>query len=110
MTDKTYLGEFEQMVLLAILQARETAYGVRIREELEVHTGRRAARGALYTTLDRLERKALVRSRTGDARSSRGGRPRRYYRLTPEGVDALRASRAALLSLWRGLEADLEAR
>lgn len=98
------LGEFEHVVLLAALHLDEDAGTGRMRELLEEQTGRTIARGALYTTLDRLESKGLVRSRMGDASPERGGRPRRYYRVTAAGLRALRESRAGLLNLWRGLE------
>ena len=103
-----YLGEFEQMVLLSILRLREDAYGLAVRDELEAVAGRSPSSGALYTTLERLERKGLIASRAGDASGERGGRPRRYLRLTPAGVAALRASRDALLRLWEGCEAALD--
>ncbi len=99
-----FLGEFEQMVLLSIVQLGDEAYGVKIREEIEARTGRDVARGALYTTLDRIETKGLVTSVTGDSTAERGGRPRRYFAVSPAGMEALRASRKALLNLWTGIE------
>ncbi len=99
-----FLGEFEQMVLLSIVQLNDDAYGVKVREEIEARTGRDIARGALYTTLDRLEVKGLVTSASGDASAERGGRPRRYFTVAPSGMEALRASRKALLNLWTGIE------
>jgi DNA-binding PadR family transcriptional regulator len=102
-----FLGEFEQMVLLSIVQLGDDAYGVKIREEIEARTGRDVARGALYTTLDRLDAKGLVTSETGDATTERGGRPRRYFTVSPVGMEALRASRKALLNLWTGIEGTL---
>jgi PadR family transcriptional regulator PadR len=104
-----YLGEFEQMLLLAIMQLEDGAYGVRLMEELERRVGRRVSRGSVYVTLDRLEDKGWVASETSASRPGRGGRPRRIVRVTPEGVDALRKSRAALLTLWDGLEQALDA-
>jgi PadR family transcriptional regulator PadR len=103
----SYLGEFEHLVLLAILRLGSTAYAVPIRQELETHTGRSVARGALYTTLDRLEDKRLVRSRMGDPDPRRGGRPRRYIDVTPLGLAAVRATRAAIDRLSSGLELTL---
>ena len=105
-----YLGEFEQLVLLAILQCGDDAYTVPIREILTGRSRRRVARGALYTSLDRLEAKGLVRSRLGDPLAVRGGRPRRYFTVTPSGLDALRAARATLANLSSGLESLLERR
>jgi len=99
-----FLGEFEQMVLLSIVQLGDEAYGVKIREEIEARTGRDVARGALYTTLDRIEAKGLVTSVTGDSTAERGGRARRYFSVSPVGMEALRASRKALLNLWTGIE------
>jgi DNA-binding PadR family transcriptional regulator len=98
------LGEFEHAVLLATLQLDDDVGTSAIREYLEQQMRRAVARGALYTTLDRLETKGLVRSRMGGATAERGGRPRRLYAVTPAGVGALREARAALLIGWRGLE------
>lgn len=105
-----YLGEFEQIVLLAILRLGDDAYAIPVREEIENRTGRTVARGALYTALERLEVKGCLRSRMSDPLPERGGRSRRYYTLTPSGIAALRASRAALLALWKGVESRLEGR
>ncbi len=102
------LGEFEHVVLLAILRLGDDAYAIPIRQEIEDRTGRSVARGALYTALERLETKKCLRSRMSDPLPERGGRSRRYYSVTPAGVGALRASRAALLALWQGVESQLE--
>lgn len=98
------LGEFEQMVLLAILQVKDDAYGVTIHEELERRTKRKVARGAIYMTLDRLEKKGLLESWTTEPTAERGGRAKRCYRVTKPALAALRASRRALVSLWDGLQ------
>src|SRR5262249_14151150 len=98
---------FEQMVLLAILQLGDKAYAVPIREELATRARRRITRGALYTTLDRLEAKAYLRSRFGDPVPERGGRARRYYPVTMRGVAALRTAHQALRNLCQGLDAIL---
>ena len=103
-----YAGEFEQLVLLAILQCGDEAYTVPIRDLLIARSGRRVARGALFTSLDRLEAKGLVASRMGEPLATRGGRARRYFTVTRAGLEALRASRAALAGLSRGLESILE--
>ena len=104
-----YLGEFEQMVLLCILRLGGDAYGLAIRNELEGVAGRRPSSGSLYTTLDRLERKGLLASHAGEpAGGARGGRRRRYVRVTPEGETLLAASRHRLLALWDGLETALD--
>jgi PadR family transcriptional regulator PadR len=102
------VGEFEQMILLAVLQRKEDAYGVTIHEELARHTKRPVARGAVYMTLDRLEKKGFLKSTLSDPTAERGGRAKRCYRLTRHAVDALKASRRTLLSLWNGLEPVLE--
>jgi DNA-binding PadR family transcriptional regulator len=101
------LGEFEQLVLLAVLHAGDGAYGTRILQELRASGGRRVSRGALYVTLARLEEKGLLHGRAGEPSPARGGRPRRYVRVSALGLRALRASRARLLRLWAGLEASL---
>jgi DNA-binding PadR family transcriptional regulator len=102
-----YLGEFEQVVLLAILRLKDDAYAIPIREEIVTRTGRAVARGALYTALDRLESKRCLRSKMSGPLAQRGGRARRYFTVTPAGLSALRASRHALLRLWSGLESTL---
>jgi DNA-binding PadR family transcriptional regulator len=99
------LGEFEQLVLLAVLRAGDEAYGTRVLDEIRAAGVKRAARGAVYVTLGRLEEKGLLRGKTSDdAAGERGGRPRRYLRVTGEGLRALRASRSTLIRLWSGLE------
>jgi DNA-binding PadR family transcriptional regulator len=97
------LGEFEQIVLLAILRLGERAYGVSILAEIAACTGREPAPGALYTTLDRLEDKGLVTSRLGDPIPSRGGRAKRYFAATPAGVDAVAGAQRACQRLLKGL-------
>jgi len=102
------LGEFEQSVLLAIAHLGPEAYGVAIRQAIEGRTGREVAIGALYTALDRIERKAYVTSRMSDPTPERGGRSRRYFTLRPAGVRALRQSREFLNRMWDGLEPNLK--
>jgi PadR family transcriptional regulator, regulatory protein PadR len=101
------LGEFEHVVLLAILRLGEDAYAVTIGAELLAHTGRDASRGSIYITLDRLETKGYLRSWLGDPTPERGGRAKRFYALRPRAVTALRDNRRALVSLWKGLEGEL---
>lgn len=101
---KKFLGEFEQMIMAAVLRLGDQAYGVSIIDSISDHTGRKVSSGALSTTLDRMERKGLVWSELGDPSPGRGMRPRRYIRITPAGLALARESRAALLNLWRGLE------
>jgi len=98
------LGEFEQVVLLAVLRLGDNAYGVTILREIQRQVSRTASRGAVYVTLDRLERKKLVASRLADPTPERGGRAKRYFRVQPAGIAALRDSRRALARLWEGLE------
>jgi DNA-binding PadR family transcriptional regulator len=103
-----YLGEFEQMVLLAVLQAEQTdagAYGTTVLDQLLQRTGRAVARGAVYMTLDRLENKGLLSSFALPPTPERGGRRKRCYRVTKVGMTALKASHRALARLWKGLEA-----
>jgi DNA-binding PadR family transcriptional regulator len=102
------LGEFEQLLLLAILQCGEDAYTVPIRRLLSERAGREVARGALFTTLGRLDAKGLVSSRMGEPLAVRGGRPRRFFEVTPRGVEALRTARAAVAEMSQGLESLLE--
>lgn len=107
MSENIHLGELEQILLLAVLRRRSDGYAVPLLEDLEA-AGRRLSRGALYTALERLEQKDLVRSRLGEPLAERGGRARRYYEVTAGGLAALRESRRVLLALWDGLEAQLE--
>ena len=107
MTKKNFLGEFEQMVLLAVLQLKEGAYAPRIAQQLEESAGRTVSRGALYTALDRLKNKGMVRWSIEAATSDRGGLPKRRFEVTSTGVECLKDSRAALMNLWSGLEKEL---
>jgi PadR family transcriptional regulator PadR len=97
------LGDFEQIVLLAILRAGEDAYGVTIRAEIASCTGRDPALGALYTTLDRLEEKGLVSSRLGDPTPQRGGRAKRFFTVTASGTEAIARTQQAYRQLLMGL-------
>jgi PadR family transcriptional regulator PadR len=96
-----YPGEFEQLVLLAVLRLGEGAYGMEVRREIESRTGRGSAIGAIYATLDRLETKSLLRSR--DVPAPEGSRPRRQYQVTAQGERALHAAQTALASMWEGV-------
>ena len=99
------LGEFEQVVLLAILGLQdEGAYGVSIRAKIAEHTFRDPTPGAIYTTLERLESKKLVKSSVGEATPERGGRAKRYYEVTAQGFAELKRARQAFESLARGLK------
>src|ERR1700686_890370 len=104
MPSREYLGEWEQIVLLAALRLGKSAYGVPIRREIEKRTKRPVSIGALYSTLDRLETKGYVRSWAGDPTPERGGRSKRYFRVEPLGTSALARSREALVTMWEGLD------
>ena len=101
------LGTFEQLVLSAILQVGDDAYPPPVLAWIEEATGRAVNRGSLYVSLDRLERKGLLRSRPEHVGGRREGRPRRHIEVTPAGVAALRQARDSLLSSWAGLESVL---
>ena len=98
-----YLGNFELMVLLAVLRLGEDAYGVTIGRELEEQTGREVVIASVYATLERLEERGLVSSSLGDSTPERGGRAKRYFRITGEGVREARDARRSLMNLWKGL-------
>jgi PadR family transcriptional regulator PadR len=101
---KRSLGEFEQLVLLAILRVGDGAYVVPLIREIEEQTGRSASHAAVYIALRRLEEKGLVTSRLADPTPERGGRGKRYYEVHPAAIPLLRESREALLRMWDGLE------
>jgi len=103
MTRGTFLGEFEQLVLLAIAHLHDEGYGVTILEEIGRRTGRRPSMGAVYATLARLEAKGLVRSWLGAATPGRGGRAKRHFALRPAGRRALEATGLALERMWGGI-------
>ena len=104
----TYFGEFEQLLLLALIQLEDEAYGARIRTLIEERAGRAVSPGAIYTALDRLEQRGLVTSRLGDPTPQRGGKRKRYYRIEPQGAELLRRSQTALARMAHGLEPKLE--
>ncbi len=102
-----HLGAFEQLILFSVLRLEDGAYGVSIREDIEERTGRAVSIGAIYTTLGRLEERGLVRSRTEEPQG-RTGRPRKYYRLSPEGARDLREAYASIQSMAGGLTSELD--
>ena len=104
----SYLGELEQMLLWTVLRLGDNAYGMAVRDNLQLRSGRSSARGAVYITLDRLVKKGYLTSRLADPSEERAGRARRYFDLTAEGLGALRQAREALVSTWDGLEGALE--
>jgi len=101
---RDFLGEFEQIVLLALIRLGDNAYGVPVRQEIENRTNRAVSVGALYSTLDRLEGKGFITSRFSDSRPERGGRSLRYFKVRAAGVRALERTRAAVASMWEGLD------
>lgn len=100
---RSYLGEFELTVLLAVVRLDDEAYGVPISEELQIATGREASLSSVYAALDRLSEKGYVTSKLADPTPQRGGRAKRYFRATAAGQRAIEASRVALTRLWRGV-------
>ncbi len=98
-----YLGEFELVVLLGLARLEDEAYGMTIFEEIKRVTGRDLTVPAVYVTLNRLEKKDYVTSRTGESNAARGGRAKKYYRVTAEGSQALEASQEMLSRLWHGV-------
>ena len=114
MTEPAYLGEFEQLVLLAVLRLALddglAASGAAIARELEAQAGRRVSRGALYTTLDRLEAKGLLRWKIATGGPERNALPRRAYAVTARGMDAVRNAQRTLQRMWRGLDQILKER
>ena len=97
------LGEFEYLILSAAARLEDKAYGAAIRQEIEDATGERCSIGALYTTLDRLETKGLIRTRMGEPTAERGGRPKRMVRITAKGVQAAREFYEAVTRVSRGV-------
>ena len=98
-----YLGQFELMVLLALMRLEDDAYGVTIAQELEQQTGREVVIASVYATLERLQDRGLVASSLGDATPERGGRAKRYFHITAAGLRDVRDARRSLISLWKGL-------
>ena len=103
MPKRDYLTEFELIVLLAVMRLGEEAYGVPVSREIEQQSGREVALGSVYAALDRLEDKGLVESEVGEPTPQRGGRAKRYFRVTRKGLREAREARLALQNLWHGL-------
>jgi PadR family transcriptional regulator PadR len=101
---RTALGDVEHFVLIALLHLGRESYSVRIMDEIRQRTGRDVAKAAVYIALRRLEEKRLLTSRVGDATPERGGRAKRYFRLTPAGAKQLRDARQAFVQMWAGAE------
>lgn len=104
MADTPPIGELEQLILLAILRLGSEAYGLSIARELEMQAGRTLSRGALYTSLDRLEAKGFLRWKLEPGGPERQALPKRVYTVMPRGVTALRTSQQVLRRMWRGLD------
>jgi DNA-binding PadR family transcriptional regulator len=104
MPDRDYLGEFEHIIILALLRLEERAYGVTVRQEIQFRTRREVSIGAVYATLDRLETKGYVKSHRGDPTPERGGRSKRFFHVTAKGVAAVNRTQRALESMTQGLD------
>lgn len=109
MDKQKFLGEFEQFILLAILKLGENAYGSTIRQLLADTIQRDVTIGALYTTLERLEKKGLLESKMGEATAERGGRAKKYFKVSAQGQSSLKRSKQALNSMWQGVALKEEA-
>jgi DNA-binding PadR family transcriptional regulator len=103
MTERSYLGEFELMILLAVIHLGEEAYGVPISRELEAQRGRDVSVGSVYAALERLQSKGLISSSLGDPTPERGGKAKRFFRITKEGLRQVHETRAVLKKMWRRL-------
>lgn len=104
MTDWKALGEFEHLLLLATMRLADDAYGVTLRQEIEERTGRPVSLGSIYPTMHRLEVGGFVTSLMSDPVPTRGGRSRRFYRLTPEGLAIVVRAREMISAMWDGHE------
>lgn len=104
MSGRDYLGEFEHIIVLALLRLEDRAYGVTVRQEIESRTKREVSIGAVYATLERLETKGYVKSHRGDPTPERGGRSKRFFRVTPRGVAAVNRAQRALQNMTEGLD------
>jgi len=102
------LGEFEVLILLAIVRLKSDAYGATIHREIEIRTGRSIAIGAIYTGLARLQKSGFVKATIGDPTPERGGRRKKYYQIEPAGAQALAQSVNAFRQMTAGIEGDLE--
>ena len=104
MSDRNSLGEFEHMIVLALLRLEDRAYGVTVRQEIESRTQREVSIGAVYATLERLETKGYVRSHRGEPTPERGGRSKRFFRVTAKGLTAVNRTQRAIESMSQGLD------
>ncbi len=104
---ETYLGEFEHIVLLALIRLGKDAYGMTIRMEIDERIGRSVSIGAVYTTLERLEKKGLILSQMGEATPQRGGKAKKYFEITPAGKEKLQEARKSMEIMWQGLNPEM---
>lgn len=104
MSGREYLGEFEHIIVLALLRLEDRAYGVTVRQEIEFRIKREVSIGAVYATLNRLETKGYVKSDYGDPTPERGGRSKRFFSVTAKGVTAVNRTQRALKSMTEGLD------
>ncbi len=104
MFSRDYLGEFEHIIVLALLRLGDRAYGVTVRQEIQFRTNREVSIGAVYATLDRLETKGYVKSHRGDPTPERGGRSKRFFRVSAKGVEAVNRTQRTLQSMAEGLD------
>jgi PadR family transcriptional regulator PadR len=100
---ESYLGEFEHIILLTIMRLKGEAYGVNVRQQIKELIDRDVSIGALYATIDRLEKKSYIIARSGDPTPERGGRAKRYFTLTSNGIKVLKQTKNSLDMLWSGL-------
>ena len=108
MAPRAFLSEFEQITLLTVARLGDDAYGVAIRKEIEGRSDRPVAIGSIYAALDRMERKGFIRSDVGQPTPERGGRAKRFYQVSPPGLEALVDARNTLARFWENLELDPE--
>jgi PadR family transcriptional regulator PadR len=104
MSDRDSLGEFEHIIVLALLRLEDRAYGVSVRQEIESRTHREVSIGAVYATLARLETKGYVRSHRGEPTPERGGRAKRFFRVTAKGMTAVNRTQRAIQNMSQGLD------
>ena len=103
MARRDYLGNFELVVMLALIRLDENAYGVTIAREIEATAGRQVSLGSIYATLERLEANGLVSSKWGEPTPERGGRAKKYFRISKMGLREVRATQRMLMKAWQGL-------
>ena len=103
MTPGTHLSDFVFFVMLVLLRLGEEAYGVPIAREIEEQTGREVKLGSVYASLERLEEKGFVASKLGEPTQERGGRAKRYFHVTKQGMHKVRETRQALTRLWQNI-------